>query len=170
MRVGNESQSRRLRNLPVLVGESNPYFDPSLGGRADDAALYPTPDGSSGDRLCALLGLSRYEYLRRFERSNLCARKWCLPDARTRAAELAWALHRGEVPALVLLGARVCHAFGVSYRPMEPVCEFIPHVLGVVYVIPHPSGRSRRWGEPDDVGPALRRYLAPLLTREEVAT
>lgn len=68
---------------PLLVGEANPYgSDPAF-------ALYPSPPGCSGDRLCRLvMGLDPDDYLERFERANLCPRRWSLAEARTRAADL----------------------------------------------------------------------------------
>ncbi len=124
---------------PLLVGECNPY------GSEPYFALYPYPVNSAGWRLCRLvLGISRHRYLREFDRANLCAgRKWDLAEARGRATELL----AGARPAnfasaarrtYVLLGKRVCDAFGVPFRPFTSTR---PGIL----VLPHPSGRSRGW-------------------------
>ena len=115
---------------PLLVGEVNPYgADPAF-------ALYPYPRGASGDRLREILGLTTAEYLRRFDRANLCSRKWDAAAARGRATDLL-----GERPGgtFVLLGVKVQSAFGVD-RTREPHATFI--------TLPHPSGRSRAWNVP----------------------
>lgn len=95
---------------PILVGEANPYNgDPAY-------ALWPDPPGASGDRLCrAILGLERGEYFRQFHRVNLCPRTWSLLIARARAEALT--TDRDNASPLVLLGAKVCRAFGVKFEP-----------------------------------------------------
>lgn len=115
----------------TLVGESNPY------GGDEEYALYPSPDGCSGHRLCCLiLAMRRTDYLREFDRVNLCVGPWRLRDARTRAQEIRRANHvRGG--KLVLLGAKVCKAFGVEYAPFT--------ADDVQAVLPHPSGLCRTW-------------------------
>ena len=65
---------------PLLVGETNPY------GGADEFALYPSPPGCTGHRLCHLiLQLDADEYLERYDRANLCVGKWRIADAREAA-------------------------------------------------------------------------------------
>lgn len=93
---------------PLLVGEDNPYHsDPAY-------ALYPLPTTSAGGRLCSvIMGLRRTEYLRRFDRVNLCDERWRQTDARRRAAEIL----EQDRPAIVLLGAKVCTVFGVPFEP-----------------------------------------------------
>lgn len=61
---------------PLLVGEQNPYgADPKF-------ALYPYPENSAGGRLCfKVFGLTRHEYLARFDRVNLCSGKWSMSRA-----------------------------------------------------------------------------------------
>ncbi len=117
--------------IVALVGESNPY------GADPDFALYPAPDGCSGQRLCCLiLGMRRREYLEAFERVNLCAGPWSLSEARRRAADLL-----GEGGRFVLLGRKVADAFGVPHaRPFSTVDE-------VLLCLPHPSGLCRSWSE-----------------------
>lgn len=112
---------------PVLVGESNPYgADPAY-------ALFPSPESSAGYRLCTMvLGLSRKRYLETFDRVNLCAGKWGIREARTTAASL-----KGR--PLILCGAKVCSAFGITFEP------FSAYVDKAIAVIPHPSGLCRLW-------------------------
>ena len=103
---------------------------------------------SAGARLCFdVLGFKHAaEYLRAFDRCDLCGTVWRLPDARKRAAELA----AGDRP-LVLLGAKVCQAFGVTFEPFTrttlPWRERGRRGLAAV-ILPHPSGRCRIWGQP----------------------
>lgn len=119
---------------PLLVGEANPY------GGDPHFALYPAPDGCSGHRLCCLiLKMRRADYLREFERKNLCPHKWNLREAREHAAEL-----RTWRAPLILFGAKVAMAF--EFDPFEP---FTVSDGGKTLVLPHPSGLCRTWQEPD---------------------
>lgn len=119
---------------PFVVGESNPYgADPGF-------ALYPAPDGCTGERLCRrILRLSRGEYLAQWERRNLLTGdKWSVVRAREAAYTIAKECESGKI---VLLGAKVAAAFGLPFRPFESVG-------GRVLVLPHPSGLSRLWNAP----------------------
>ena len=125
---------------PLLVGEANPY------GSAPEFALYPSPRGCSGDRLCRLvLGLDPDDYLERFDRVNLCPREWHLPTANARAAELFVDARARGVP-VVLLGAKVTRASGTAFEPFTIIAESWLCPLRVI--LPHPSGLSRAWGAP----------------------
>jgi hypothetical protein len=118
---------------PLIVGEWNPYPD------KDDAfALYPSPEGCSGHRLCCLiLGMRRATYLESFDRCNLVnGEKWTMKAARAKATELA-----EKRPRVILLGSKVCSAFGVPFKPFE-VAE---SPLKFAIVLPHPSGLCRLW-------------------------
>ena len=116
---------------PLLVGEQNPYGGDSY------YALYPSPEGCSGDRLCRLvLGMHRSVYLEVFDRTNLCDGPWVASDARRRAVEIV-SESRSKI---VLLGSKVCRAFGVVYHPFERFSRYL--------VLPHPSGLCRLWNEP----------------------
>jgi hypothetical protein len=151
----------------VLVGEQNPY------GSDPDFALYPAPDGCSGHRLCCvILGMRRADYLRSFERVNLCDGPWETKTARRRAESL-----RGR--RVVMLGAKVARAFGAAYDPLMAsrlrdvgTKQHFVHFL----CLPHPSGRCRTWNEPgmveraraavaEFVGGGVRRLIG--LTRVE---
>jgi hypothetical protein len=88
------------------------------------------------------------EYLATFERRNLLqlwGDKWSVPKAR----EAADAIRRevGGGAALILCGARVTKAFGYPFD-----LTLTPFTHGVdgtrVLVIPHPSGLSRAWNDP----------------------
>lgn len=115
----------------LLVGEDNPY------GSDPGYALYPLPENASGDRLSKLLGLSHHEYLRAYDRVNLCSRRWGMAEARATAQNISMGGHW----RVVLLGAKVCSAFGVPYAPLTLVRERYA-------VVPHPSGRNLFWNLP----------------------
>ncbi len=142
---------------PLLVGEANPYGDdPKF-------ALYPLPERASGHRLCTLImGLSRGEYLRRFDRVNLCpTSEWSMREAR----ETARTLQSGQGP-LVLLGRKVVAAFGPWGG--EPAPFTVYHGVRTYYDLPHPSGLCREWSVPGAFERA-RALLAPLLAAEVAA-
>lgn len=119
-------------HLPVLVGESNPY------GGHPDFALYPSPDGCAGHRLCCkILGMRRAVYMRVFDRVNLCDGPWRIKEARAKADTL-------RCRQLILLGSKVCSAFGIPFKPWSTVGTLDPWVI-----LPHPSGLCRLWNQHD---------------------
>jgi len=118
---------------PLLVGELNPY------GVAPAYALYPLPINAAGYRLQRILGLGMRDYLRKFDRVNLCSRRWEMSVARARADRIT-AEQRQSGRAVILLGFKVCRAFGVEYVPFSATCG--------LRVLPHPSGRCRVWNQP----------------------
>lgn len=128
---------------PILVGEANPYGgDPAF-------ALYPEPDRSAGGRLCRLiLKLEPRDYLRRYDRRNLCPEKWSMKVARPNAVEISkQAAPEGRV--VVLFGSKVAEAFyetsppfSISDRPFAGFGTF------PVVTLPHPSGLCRVWNQP----------------------
>lgn len=134
----------------LLVGEANPYgADPAF-------ALYPAPVGCSGYRLAVnILGLSRAEYLARFDRVNvLDGPRWSAPRAR-QAARIILATR--EPKRVVLLGQKVADAFEVRAPRFSVVRQ-----AGVRYaIIPHPSGLCRVWNEAHAV-PRARAAVALL--------
>ena len=136
---------------PLLVGELNPY------GGDPRRALYPLPKNSAGGRLCRkVLGLGPVEYLRRFDRRNLCVGSWTNRAARAAASEIAANLKPDS--KLVLLGAKVCAAFGWRYEPFD--LRLVGADLVPLVILPHPSGRCRTWNDPDSyhrAREALRR-------------
>ena len=132
---------------PTLVGESNPYHaDPKW-------ALYPYAGYPSARRLCVeILDLQRADYLRRFERVNLCCGAWSIREARERArvlqtppGSLDYHMPGYRPPVLVLLGSKVCAAFGVPFEPFTVNGEPCTVALAI---LPHPSGLCRIWNEP----------------------
>jgi hypothetical protein len=129
---------------PLLVGEDNPYSaDPRY-------ALYFEPPQSAGGRLQRLIiGCSGKEYIRDFDRVNLCPAKWSMAVARESAMRLRREREQHDVnravkPVVILLGQKVANAFNYDYR-----FPYSPMLAGDVYYImlPHPSGRSRVWND-----------------------
>lgn len=137
-----------IHRRPLLVGEVNPYgVDPKY-------ALYPYPERSAGGRLCRIImGLEPREYLRRFERVNLCVGKWATAYARHSAVSFHQEF-KGHT--FVLLGSKVCG--GVPFDPFTLIDR--PgdlHREGFrAVILPHPSGLCRIWNEPDAVNRARR--------------
>ena len=126
---------------PLLVGEQNPYqSDPRLAQRY---ALYPDPPRCAGWNLChKVMQLDEGEYLRRFDRVNLCDGKWSMKEAR------AWERNNQEAylyRPVVLFGAKVCSVFRVKF---EPFTFHNWERFGSYTILPHPSGLSRAWNEP----------------------
>lgn len=146
---------------PLLVGEVNPY------GADPDFALYPLPERASGGRLAKILGLGHADYLRMFDRVNLCTGRWSAPASREAAREILAAKPR----PLILLGAKVRSAFHVLdswdwfdaffLRPGDEQRGW-PRVG----LMPHPSGLNRLWHRPD----AMRRARALLALLARVTT
>lgn len=131
---------------PILVGEANPYGgDPYF-------ALYPSPPGCAGHRLCKLiLGMDEDVYLDTFERVNLCPHKWSVKIARVKARDL---MEGGQ--KLILLGTKVRDAFGLSW--LTPFTS-----TWTILSLPHPSGLNRIWGQAgmiDKARTAILDFLA----------
>ena len=137
---------------PLLVGEVNPY------GSNPDYALWPYPEHASGSRLCRLvMGLQPVDYLRRFDRANLCEGRWSLKLAREAALGLLSARRGGPI---VLCGQLVCAAFRVPFAPTtvwqlaweegesEPRLAAWAGSGWPLVILNHPSGRCRAWNEP----------------------
>ena len=122
---------------PLLVGEANPY------GGDPEFALWPVPKGCAGERLCRkVMGLDEEVYLARFDRVNLCPRKWSREVAEAKAQEIQWE-RAGHV--IVLLGAKVTRAFGLAFDPFARVNRVVHTEISKYVILPHPSGLSRSW-------------------------
>jgi hypothetical protein len=139
---------------PLIVGELNPYGkDPAL-------ALYPLPRAASGARLCRLLGISGANYLRNFDRANLCVGKWRKVDA----VEEAGRLLDTPRPFYVLLGRKVSDVFlrmgnKESFCVRRVTIRLAHHTF---LLLPHPSGRCREWNSQVKVAQA-RALMVTLL-------
>lgn len=123
---------------PLLVGECNPYSaDPRY-------ALYHEPPNSGGGRLCRLiLGVAPKDYVRCFDRANLCGQRWSMREARTRAEQLLLT----RAGPIILCGSKVSAAFGMKYEPFT--IEHRPDDCATpIVILPHPSGLNRAWNNP----------------------
>jgi hypothetical protein len=132
---------------PILVGEANPY------GADPGYALYPLPEIATGGRLARILGMNECEYLRAFERRNLCPTTWSAKASRAGVARiLGKALLDGheEAAPLILLGAKVMRAFGYEFEPFTKHRVLLRSRSAPQWrvCLPHPSGRNLLWNDP----------------------
>jgi len=132
-----EMSSKSADTRPVLIGMNNPISgDPKH-------ALFPYPPGCTGHRLLTMLqsrlpGVSRRQYLERFDRRNVVSmRSFDAKLAREGAAKLDHEFF-GSGRTIVLLGNDTVAAFG------HPRLLIHPQVIGgsTWRQIPHPSGRN----------------------------
>lgn len=125
---------------PLLIGQApGPNTDPNL-------PLYPLPRSSAGGRLQEFMGLSRGQYLRTFDRTNVLHEfpgqhkrddKFPLDKARIAARAMIPLLSGREV---VLVGRNVATVFD---HPRIPFCAWHEDERGfLVACIPHTSGRN----------------------------
>lgn len=143
---------------PLLVGEQLP----SGASLETHSPLYPHPPACSGGRLRETSGLLPRDYLIGFDRVNLLPYPglWVREKARWHALNLLrGGLMRDRLT--ILLGARVRAAFdGLLWRPVDAPEWFelrelnylrgLGEYAGVdVVAVPHPSGRSRVWHDPE---------------------
>lgn len=135
-----------MKDNIVLVGEANPY------GNDPHFALYPSPQGSAGYRLCILImQLTRATYLADFDRVDLCKDKWNIFEATATASTLTdrWA---------ILCGTKVAKAFAYGFSP--------PSRHGKHLVIPHPSGLCRMWTQPGMLK-SVRNHISSLIAEHK---
>ena len=130
----------------LLVGEDNPY------GSNPRHALFPLPPNAAGGRLMRHLGLRRATYLgERVRRINLCQGKWDGTEARARTRGIKF-FDASSYDAVVILGAKVRDAFGFNDRDFFEAFTTVHPGNGATsnyVVLPHPSGRSRPWNDPE---------------------
>lgn len=123
---------------PVLLGMHNPLSDhPKL-------ALWPEPRGCTGWRIWQMVGCSKIEYIRGFDRRNLLdSEGWMTAAARSRAQDI-WPTLEGR--RVVLLGREVASCIGL------PAGDWLLPEIDVTgrewRVVPHPSGRNRLYNDP----------------------
>lgn len=142
------------RVRPLIIGMNNPR------SVAPEHALYPLPEGCSGNRLWRMLydvaGTSMRSYVDGFERRNLVVGEWNKLEARRRATEMCanGLIHDRHV---LLLGEEVRMAFGLEKQLIHPLIRF----GGAVFrQLPHPSGRTHWYNDP------THRLLAGLVLEE----
>jgi hypothetical protein len=127
---------------PVLLGMNNPL------SQKPEHALYPYPPGCTGHRIWMLLrtklpDMSRLDYLRGFERTNLVSGPWNMTKARVRAAQLP-SLYAGRT--VVVLGEKPRVALELPKQLIHP------HERdGVTWrQLPHPSGLNLWYNDADN--------------------
>jgi hypothetical protein len=123
---------------PLIVGMNNPVTP----GR-DEFALWPDPPGCAGWRLWKMLeqetGATKRDYLRAFDRVNLCNGDWNMEQARSKMLQLT-ANRDGR--RIVLLGNDVWRAYSLNPPPKPFTWR------DGVALFPHPSGRNRMYYDP----------------------
>lgn len=121
--------------------------------------------GRCGDRLADLFGVSKFRYVRRFDRINLSdqfpgkAGKGDEIGGRVRAMDITIQLALFPRPFAILLGNHVARAFGKEDRIFR---GFSLHGTPA-WVLPHPSGINLWWNDPRNVARA-RRFCRRLAT------
>lgn len=115
--------------------------------------------GQVGRRIADLCGVDLAVFLR-WRRFNLCQGKvWDDREAQESARRILAGARPGD--CVVLLGARVRHAFNLDRMPVWSAAPSL--IEGVVIAtMPHPSGRARVWNDPTTFYTA-RRFLRPLI-------
>lgn len=125
----------------VLMGMNNPL------SQKPEHALYPYPPGCTGYRIWMMLRtklpeMTRLEYLRGFERTNLVVGSWSITKARRRAAELP-SLYAGRT--VVVFGERARAALDLPKKLIHP-----HEKDGVTWrQLPHPSGLNHWYNDPE---------------------
>lgn len=134
---------------PILLGMNNPHS-------ADPAhALYPSPEGCSGHRLWKMIyeasAMTRAEYVRLFDRRNLCQGSW---NARA-APALGDEFRKSLVPGtrVVVLGQKVWRALGLNMTTVRPRTRVRDSKFSFYY-LPHPSGLNQYYND------AMNRWWA----------
>lgn len=141
----------------VLVGQA-----PSMSGDPRRPL-----EGASGRKMASLLGMTFDEYLRNTHRVNIFKNhqgrlakgdKFPLDRAKKKTMRL-------QVPAgaavVLLLGKNVAAAFGIRNAQFFDQRYMWPRNSSriiEVRVVPHPSGVSRWWNEPENRRTAARRF------------
>ncbi len=136
---------------PLLIGQApGPNTMPDL-------PLFPVPSTSAGGRLRAMIGITRGEYLKSFDRVNVFREfpgrhmnndKFPMAEARIRAEAMLPFL-AGRV--VVLAGRQVADAFKIKgdfFTWQDVKARRVEHMkrcngLAKVAIIPHPSGRNK---------------------------
>lgn len=130
---------------PLLIGMNNPVSsDP-------DYALYPVPEGCTGNRIWRMLNavepaIGKRDYIRAFERVNvLPGKEWNAAQAKRNGRELTAHINRRGGYALIF-GAQTRDAMGL---PFLAHCEWHQVPFGCAWAwAPHPSGRNPWYNNP----------------------
>jgi hypothetical protein len=120
---------------PLLVGMHNPISS------VDAHALYPLPDGCTGNRIWHMINLHRKmthsEYIDAYDRCNLvCGKIWSARAARVAVPAL---LERIKGRRVVLFGDELRTLLKLEDLPLRPQMAWEAEL----FCAPHPSGRNR---------------------------
>lgn len=127
-------------------------------------ALFPRPEGCSGNRLWKMLnetcGARMSDYVEVFDRRNLLATAtWDQAQARDAASDFLNKLPDGA--QVLVLGEKPREALGLEKLLLHPQVVQLGMARRVTFrQLPHPSGRSHWYNEPD------HRLIAGLLLEE----
>ena len=134
----------------LIVGEMTKGIQP----------LWPHPPGRAGDRLRSLLGLTITDYLR-ITRVNLIdgVDEWS-DEIAIDGARAVWEKLCPSYSMTILLGSRVHAAFcavNKHFEGMQPLAVRVTNTLNPhtpppaqsFMLLPHPSGRCRKWNNPE---------------------
>lgn len=144
---------RKPVNALLIIGQA-----PSRTSDPDEPLT-----GRSGRRLADLLGVA-FDVVLTSERRNL-NHKWTQKNGRDgfdgrEAADTAERIMSEDGPKrVVILGAKVAGAFGLTWKPLHSERAFGRSFL----MIPHPSGLNRWWNDSKNrrsAAVAFRRFLA----------
>ena len=156
---------------PLLIGQApGPNTNPEL-------PLFPIPSTSAGGRLQQLMGLRRWEYLKKFDRVNLLPefpgrhkRDDKFPLAEARFAATVMRPHLSD-RVVIMIGRKVGDAFGLDlpfHQWAEMRCRrtMLTEPGGevcIVAVVPHTSGRNH-WYNSEGNREEARRFWQDLLS------
>jgi hypothetical protein len=94
--------------------------------------------------------------------------KWSTPKARAAAAQVEAEFAEARGRTLVLCGAKVAAAHGlVDFRRVLLVSDALTPAGTPALVVPHPSGRSREWNDPDVAARVRAQVMALVGDRTE---
>lgn len=150
---------------PFIYPEPKPkkYYAPmpvlTIVGESPNSQGVEKYDTVSGKRLLALVGVE----LPWWNIHGAEPPRWNARVARARATE--WLMMRpGFNEPLILLGRKVCAAFGVVDEPWLEWYRSPTHEHPMI-AFPHPSPRNRWWNVPGNVS-AAQRLLVSIVNKE----
>ena len=145
----------------LLVGED--YGDTVADEYCTDALALT---GKSGQRLANLAGLTLLELVERTDRTNVVRRPADWKDPVVIAWGVITVIEKMRDRRVLLLGSKVAEALCVrrtlfTWHPAPASFR----VTTTYACLPHPSGRSRYWNEPENVEMA-RQFLTEVFDAE----
>lgn len=155
VRLGQAAVSRADR--PLFVGEDFGNSEPRY--HRDLYAL----TGASGERLAKLAGIPLLQFAIEFDRTNVVTLAEDWRDRELVQAGVCRVVARASGRRAVLLGSRVARAFGVDEIALFSGSHVTIDGWRLDYVrMPHPSGRSHWWNDPEHVAQA-REFMRSIV-------